>query len=109
MASGTPSAQVRTLLTDPLFSHPPSLFCSHYSTWGKIIRERQRTVDGGVKIIRLRNFYAAAECLSQAGAGGPKSGDKIRKLSHSAENTLFHILIHYETIPYPHTLPKTLS
>ena len=43
--------------------------------------------------------------------GGP--GKKFKfffsENSHIAENTLFHILIHCETIPYPYTLPKTLS
>ena len=37
-----------------------------------------------------------------------KKISQCRKLSHSTKNTLFHILIHCETILYPYTLPKTL-
>ena len=34
---------------------------------------------------------------------------QCRKLSHIAENTPFHILIHCGTFPYPYILPKTRS
>ena len=64
---------------------------------------------GGVKNIRRRNSYAAAEQRSRAGAGGPKNRKKIRNLSHTAKNTLLHILIHCGTIPYLYTIPKTRS
>ena len=93
MASGTPSAQVRVPVGD-LTSPPTSA----------------HTILLGGKIIRRRKNYVAAEYLSSA--GGPKNRKKIsqcRKLSQSAENTVFHILIHCETIPYPDTFPKLLS
>ena len=93
MASGTPSAQVRIPLTGPLL--PPPQFCSHYTTWGKNIRERQRKgpeavgsanvrqggrrrkkLYGGETIIRRRNNYPG-------GRGWTKTSEKN---SHSAEN-----------------------
>ena len=48
---------------------PPPHLCSHYTTRGKIIGERQRTAGGGKIIPRWRKNYPAAEKLSQAGAG----------------------------------------
>ena len=95
----TPSAQVRVPVGDLVF--PPPHLCSHYTTRGKIIRERQRKgavgvrVAGDGKIIpRHRKNYPVAEELSQAAARAQKFEKKIRKLSHSAEKTLFHIFIH---------------
>ena len=66
------------------------------SRWRKKYPAAEK-LSGGGKFIRRQNNYPAA------GVGGPKIRKKIslcRKLSHSAENTLFHILIHCETIPY---------
>ena len=69
--------------------------------------------------IRRRKSNGATEKISaagkivQAGAGELKFRRKkiekisqYRKLSHSAENTKFQILIHCETNIYPYTLPK---
>ena len=65
---------------------------------------------------RRRKIYAAAEHLSRVGTEGPKlqiffskKSHVCRKLPHSAKNTLFHMLIHCGTVPYPYTLPKTRS
>ena len=83
----TPSAQVRVPVGDLVF--PPPHFCSHYTTRGKIIKERQwkgaagvREAGGGKIIPRRRKNNPAAEYFSWAGAGGPK----IRKKTHSAQN-----------------------
>ena len=43
------------------------------------------------------------------GGPGQKSNFCFPKKSHSAENTLFHILIQCGTNPNLYTLPKTLS
>ena len=59
--STTPSAQVRLPVGDLVFPPPLPHFCSHYTTRGKIIRERQRTADGGKIIPRRRKNYSAAE------------------------------------------------
>ena len=105
MASGTPSAQVPIPVGDLVFPAP---------TYA------HTTLLGG-RIIRRLKKYTAAEILSgggkiiRAGAGGPEIRRKTfeisqsRKLSHTAKNTLFHVLIHCETNPYPYTLPKTSS
>ena len=98
MASGTPSAQVRIPVRDLVFPPP---------TYAHTILLGEKTSGGGVKKFQRRNNYAAPEQISRAGAGGPKNGKKIRNLSHSAENTLRHILIQFGTIPYLYTLPKT--
>ena len=95
----TPSVQVEIPVGDLV--SPPHL-SSHYSTWRKIYPAAEKLTEG-VKFNRRRHNYP------RRGAGGQKIFKKIRKLSRSAEITLFHILIHCETIPYPNTLPKTLS
>ena len=95
MASGTSSAQVRVSVGD-LFFPPPPHFCSHYITWGKIIRERQRkgakAVRSSVKFKRRRQNYPGRE---QVGKKFEKKIPQCRKLSHSAEKILFHIFIHW--------------
>ena len=62
----TPSAQVRVPVGDLVFPLPR--FCSHYTTRGKIKRERQRKGAAGVReagggkiILRRRKNYPAAE------------------------------------------------
>ena len=97
----TPSAQVRIPLTGPLLPPPPT--SAHTILLkGKFIWRRKK-LSGGGKIMRRRNNYPGRERVGQ------KFEKKCPKLLHSAENTLFYILIHCETIPYPYTLPKTLS
>ena len=113
MASGTLSAQVRIQLTSPLLTPPPSPphFCSHYTTWGKLMRARQRKgaagvreAGSGLKIIQRRKNYPASGggIFITGGWGWAKNSKKkskkisqCRKLSHSAENALFHIFIHW--------------
>ena len=97
----TPSAQVRVPVGDLVFPPPPRTYAH------TILLEEK--LSGGGKIIRRPKIYAAAEKLSRTGAGGPKIRKNILKLSHSAEKTLFPILINCETIPYPYTLSKRLS
>ena len=95
----------------PRLPSPPHL-CPHYTTLGKNYPATEKFFGGGAKIIRLRKKCAAADNLTREGAGAPKNRKKIsqcQKLSHSADNTLFHTLIHCETVPFPYTLPKTLS
>ena len=95
MAPGTPFAQVRI--------QPGTLYY-----WAK-------KKSCGVKVMQQQNNYPAAENYpgrARMGQNFEKKIEKIsqlRKLSQRAGNTLFHILIHCETIPYPFTLPKTLS
>ena len=69
----------------------------------------------GKIIRRWRKNYPAVKKLCGGGIiipGGRKWTNffekisQCRNLSRSAENTLFHILIHGEAIPYPYTLPK---
>ena len=95
MASGTPSAQVRVPVGDLVFPPPPT--SAHTILLGG------KLSDGGKIIPRRRNNYPGRSRVVQ------KFEKKCPKPSHSTENTLFHILIHCETIPYPYTLPKTLS
>ena len=74
------------------------------------------------KLIQRRKNYAAAEysfsgeIIIHGGCGLTRKlkfvfekTSQCRNLSHSAANNPFYILIHCETIPYPYTLPKTLS
>ena len=71
-------------------SSPPHL-CSHYTTWGENYPSAALKTSGGVKIMRQRNNYHGLAWVDQ------KSEKKISqcpKLSHSAENTLFHIFLH---------------
>ena len=77
---------------------PPPHFCSHYTTRGKVIRRRknypaaaEKLSRGGVKIIRQRNNYPGRARVDQ---NSKKKISNCPKLSHSAENTLFHIFIH---------------
>ena len=121
MASGTPSAQVRIPLTGPLLPPPPLLLRLCYLV---------EKLSGGRKFMRRQKNYKGATAQENrrhtggkrrknypaARAGGPKTREKNSHCQncrtrnyHSAKNTLFHILIHCETIPYPYTLPKTLS
>ena len=103
----TPSAQVRVPVGD-LGCPPPPTYAHTILLGWKIIR-RRKNLSGGVKNYPGQNIYKGASADGKAGADGTKIRKKIRKLSDSAENTLFPILRHCETIPYPYTLPKTLS
>ena len=73
------------------------------------MRQRKKLYGGGI-IIRERQWKGTIG-VREAGAGavGPKKISQYRKLSHSAEKTLFHNLIHCETISYPYTLPKNTN
>ena len=97
MASGTPSVQVRIPVGDLI--SPPHSTSAHTILLGE-------KLSGGVKIMLRRNNYPGR---ARVGQKIEKKILQCRKLSHTAENTLFHILIHCETIPYPYSLPKTLS
>ena len=94
MASGTPSAKVRIPVTDLFFSTPTSartiLLLEKYPVAEKIC--------DGRKILRQRNIYPGRAHPDQK---FDKKTSECRKVSHSAESTLFHC----GTIPYP--LPKT--
>ena len=111
MASGTPSAQVRVPVGDLVF--PPFMLTLHYlgeklsgSVSGRQVAE---------KIFRRRKNYPVAqklcggETIIPGGRRWPKSSKKSPKIAAQCRKSLFHILIHCETIPYPYTLPKTLS
>ena len=77
---------------------PPPTLCSHYTASGENYKgasaEGSRRRTEGWR----RKNSASAEYLSRASAGRLKiffsKKSQCRKLSHSAENTLFHILIH---------------
>ena len=105
MASGTPFAQVRIPVRDLIFPPPPT--SAHTILLGrKIIRWRKNypaaaKICAGRIIIRRRNNYPAA------GAGGPEIRKKNPKIV--AQCRKYPFVIHCETIPYPYTLPKTLS
>ena len=107
MASSTPSAPINSSpwrreydrRPDLLFHYvragssprrrprlPPPHFCSHYTTTGE-----KNSVGG--KTIRRRNNYPERRQV-------PKNSKKIRKMSHSAENNLFKIFIHWTEL-YP--------
>ena len=81
-----PSAQVRVPVGDLVFFDPH--LCSHYTTRGKVIRERQRKGAAGVR-------EKGGAIIIPGGRRWPKIRKKIRKLSNSAENTLFHTFIHW--------------
>ena len=95
----TPSAQVQVPVGD-LISPPPLILTLYYL--GKKYPAAEK-LSSGLKFVRRRNNYPGPVQVGQ------KFEKKIPKLSHSAENTLFPILIPCEAIPYPYTLPKTLS
>ena len=82
MASGTASAQVRVPLGDLVFPPAPPPTYAHTILLGEKISS------GGLKTIRRRNNYPERAPMDQ------KFEKKMQKLSHSAENTLFHIFIH---------------
>ena len=65
MASGTPSAQVLSPRRRPRLPPPPA-------TYAHTILLGEKLSGGGVKNIRWRKNYAAAEYLSRAGAREPK-------------------------------------
>ena len=101
----TPSLQVRIHVGDLVFHPPPPLpNYSHtillglkdylgHTTWvsGRQVAEK---ISSSVKIMRQRNKYPGRARVDQ------KFGKKIRKMSHSAENTLFNIFIHWAEL-YP--------
>ena len=96
LASGTPSAQVRIPLPGPLLFHP-----SPTSIHNIVLVQKW---SGGKKTMRRQINYPAAEDLTGAGARGPKirffsqKMSQCRKLSHSAQNIILHILINGEII-----------
>ena len=69
----------------PRLSPPPLLLTLYYS-WENY-PTAEKLSRGGVKIIRRRNNYPER-------AQVPKNSKENRKLSQSAENTLFQIFIH---------------
>ena len=104
----TPSAQVRVPVGDLVFPPPPPPTSAHTILLGENYkgasaegsrggRERKCTAGGqtaeklsrgGVKNIQRRNNYPGRAQVPE------NSKKKIRKLSQSAENTLFQIFIH---------------
>ena len=87
----TPSAQVRVALGDLVVPPPPPPHTSAHT-----ILLGGKLSGGGVKTIRRRNNYPG---WAQVGQKFEKNS-KCPKLSHSAENTLFHIFIHWAKL-YP--------
>ena len=87
----TPSAQVRVPVEDLV--SPPHL-CSHYTTEGKNMRRRRKNLSAGGIIKRERQRKGAVGVREAGRAQVCLKFEKKRKLSHSAENTLFCIFIH---------------
>ena len=79
----TPAAQVRVAVGDLV--SPSLLFTLYYlgENYKATTAEGSRRRTGGR---RRKNYPRRAQV--------PKNYKKIRKMSHSAENTLFHIFIH---------------
>ena len=92
----TPSAQVRVPVGDLVSPHPH--FRSHYTTWGKTIRERQwkgaegvweagcgkvirrrKNLSGGGIIIRWRNNYPGRRRWAKKSKKDPKTVAQCRK------------------------------
>ena len=104
MASGTPSVHFRIPVGDFFFLTPPPHLCLHYTTGRKIIRRPKK--------YEAEEYSSGGRIIIPDGRGWAEKSKKIsqrQNMSHSADNTLILILIHCETIPYPYTLPKTLS
>ena len=126
MASGTPSAPITSSRgaagSSPgrkprLPTPPPPHLCSHYTTRVKnykgasadVGRRKNLYVRGGIFLRERQRKGAVGVRVAEVGAGGPNKIPQCRNMSHSAGKTLCHILIHCETIPYPHTLPKNTN
>ena len=83
------------------FTLPPHI-CSHYSTWGKTIRRRRKNYLAAWKLCGGRIVITERQQTVGGGRGWAKDliffpkKSQCRKLSHSAEKTLFRILIHCE-------------
>ena len=91
----TPSAQVRIPVGGLVFFDPPLLLTLYY--YGGKSFPAAENLSGGGKIIRWRNNYPGRARVDQK---FEKKFSKCPKLSHSAENTLFHIFIHWTEL-YP--------
>ena len=78
----TPSAQVRIPVADLVFPPPPT------SAHTILLKLSGGKLSGRVKILRRRKNYPGRARVGQ------KFEKKCRTVSHSAENTLFHIFIH---------------
>ena len=97
----TPSAQVRVPVGDLLLPRPPPLMLTLYYL-GKNYPAAKKISRGGVKFIRRRNNYPGRKQV-------PKNSRKIRKLSHSADKSLFHYFCTLSrTIPYLYTMNRTI-
>ena len=106
MASGTPSTQIRVPVGDLVYAPATN---AHTILLGEILS------GGVVKVIQQRKIYAAANNYLGRARVDQNLEKKIkkvsqgRKLPHSAKNTLFQILIHWQAFPYPYILPETVS
>ena len=81
----TPSARVRVPVRDLVSPLPTS---AHTTLLGENYPAAEKLSRGGVKTIQRRNNYPGRAQVGQ------KFEKKVRKLSHSAKNTLFHIFLH---------------
>ena len=104
MASSTPSAQVRIPVGDLVSPPPPPDLCSHYTTWGKTIRDRKRKGAVSVGEAGGGKKYPSAWKLSGGGKnilGGRRWAKKSKKIL-----TVLKIVAQYQNYPIPD--PNTL-
>ena len=91
MASGTPSAQIRIPLTDPLLPPPPFTYSHTILLGGKLIRRRKKLYGGRI-IIRERQRMRVNNY--PCGCGWTKNSKKIER-AHSAEKCRTVPKLHY--------------